>query len=67
MTAQTEATYDWEGDSWTVPVGALVSKVIAIGGQRVSVGGGVRYYVDSPSSAPEGLGVRLFFTLLFPK
>jgi len=63
----TESTYDWEGEEWNVPVNAIVSKVTRVGSQLVSVGGGLRYWADSPDSGAEGLGVRLVFTLLFPK
>jgi len=63
----TESTYDWENEQWSVPINATVSKVTKIGSQLVSVGGGLRYWADSPDSGPEGLGVRLTFTLLFPK
>lgn len=62
-----ESTYDWEGEEWNVPVNALVSKVTKVGSQLVSVGGGLRYWADSPDSGAEGLGVRLVVTLLFPK
>ena len=67
MTLQTESTYDWENENWTVPVAVLASKVMAIGKQPVSVGGGIRYYIESPDSGPEGLAFRVFITLLFPK
>ena len=63
----TESTYDWEGEEWNVPVNAILSKVTRVGSQLVSVGGGLRYWADSPDSGAEGLGVRLVFTLLFPK
>jgi hypothetical protein len=63
----TESTYDWEGKEWSVPVNAVVTKVTKVGGQLVSVGGGLRYWVDSPPNGPEGLGVRVVVTLLFPK
>jgi hypothetical protein len=63
----TESTYDWEGEQWSVPVNIIVTKVTKVGGQLISVGGGLRYWADSPESGPEGLGVRLVFTLLFPK
>ena len=33
----------------------------------VSVGGGLRYWADSPPNGPEGLGVRVVFTLLVPR
>ncbi len=67
FTLQTESTYDWEGEQWSIPVSTVATKVTTIGGQLVSIGGGVRYYVDSPEAGPEGWGVRIVFTLLFPK
>ena len=67
FTAQTETTYDWEREQWSVPVNLVAAKVTKIGNQLVSVGGGLRYWVDSPESGPEGLGARAFVTLLFPR
>lgn len=67
FSANTESTYDWEAEEWSVPLNATVSKVTSIGRQLVSVGGGVRYWADSPPNGPEGFGFRLNFTLLFPK
>ena len=63
----TESTYDWKNSDWTIPLNATVSKVTKFGDQLVSVGGGIRYWVDGPSSAPEGIGIRAVVTLLFPK
>lgn len=63
----TESAYDWKGAQWTVPVNASVSKVTRIGGQLVSFGDGVRYYLDSSDTGPKGWGVRVVMTLLFPK
>jgi hypothetical protein len=66
-TLNTESTYDWEHEQWSVPVNGVVSKVTRVGGQLVSVGGGLRYWADSPDNGPEGLGLRVVVTLLFPK
>ncbi len=63
----TESTYDWENEQWSVPLNVTVSKVTRIGNQLVSVGGGLRYWADSPPGGPEGVGVRLVFTFLFPR
>jgi hypothetical protein len=63
----TESTYDWEGEQWSVPVNCVVTKVTKVGSQLVSVGGGVRYWADSPDNGPEGVGFRIVVTLLFPK
>jgi hypothetical protein len=63
----TESTYDWENEQWSVPVNANVSRLMRFGNQLVSLGGGVRYWFDSPDSGAEGLGLRLTVTLLFPR
>jgi hypothetical protein len=63
----TESTYDWKGEQWSVPLNALVSKVTKFGDQLVSVGAGLRYWADGPESGPHGLGLRFVVTFLFPK
>jgi hypothetical protein len=63
----TESTYDWENEQWTVPIVPVVSHVTRIGSQLVSFGGGVRYWVETPEGGPHGWGFRLIVTLLFPK
>ncbi|MCG7402993.1 transporter [Caballeronia zhejiangensis] len=63
----TESTYDWNRHAWSTPVNATVSKLLKVGKQPVSIGGGVRYWVASPDSGPHGWGGRLVITLLFPK
>jgi hypothetical protein len=63
----TESTYDWKDTEWAIPINAFVSKVTRIGDQLVQIGGGVRYWADSPPDGPEGLGARLFVTLLYPR
>jgi hypothetical protein len=62
-----ESTYDWEAEDWSVPVNAMVSKVTTVGGQPVSFGGGVRYWAETTPGGPEGWGARFVVTLLFPK
>lgn len=63
----TESTYDWENEQWSVPIHGMITKVTKIGSQLISIGGGVRYWANSPESGPEGLGFRLIVTLLFPR
>ena len=53
----TESTYDWEGDQWTVPINAGVSKIFKLGEQRWSLGVQGRVYAVSPDDGPEW-GVR---------
>lgn len=62
-----ETTYDWENDQWSIPLNVVVSKLVAWGKQPVQLGAGVRYWIEVPDAGPEGLGVRLQLTFLFPK
>ena len=59
--------YDGVDKQWSVPVNAGASKLLRFGNQLVSLGGGVRYWLDSPDSGAEGFGLRLTATLLFPR
>ena len=61
----TESTYDWENDQWTVPINLFVSQILKIGKQPVSIQLGGRYYAEAPSG-DRNWGLRLNFTLLYP-
>ena len=63
----TEATYDWENTAWSIPINVQASKLLKLGNQLVQVGGGVRYWLESPDGGPEGWGFRLNFVLVYPK
>ena len=63
----TEATYDWNAEQWSVPVNGTVTKLVSVGNQRLSIGGGVRYWAESPEGGPEGWGARLLLTFLYPR
>jgi len=67
FTLNTESSYDWKGEQWSVPINAQVSKLVRFGKQPVSIGAGVRYWAESPESGPEGFGGRLIIAFLFPK
>lgn len=67
FTINSESTYDWIADEASVPVNAMVAKLTHIGKQPISVGGGLRYWVDTPDNGPEGLGIRVVVTFLYPK
>lgn len=66
-TLNTETSYDWEAEEWSVPINAQVSKLTRIGKQPVSIGAGVRYWANSSPTGPEGWGFRLIVSYLFPK
>jgi hypothetical protein len=62
-----ESSYNWVVNEWSVPVNFLVTKLIKIDHQPISLGAGVRYWADSPEdSGPEGWGARAVMTFLFP-
>jgi hypothetical protein len=63
----TESTYDWKSAQWSVPINMSVFQMLKLGDQLVQVGGGVRYWADAPAGGPSGWGLRIAFTLLFPK
>ena len=41
-----EGSYDHEADQWTLPLHLTVSKVMRVGTQLVSFGGGLRIFTD---------------------
>jgi len=63
----TEANYDWKDDGWSVPINLQASQLLRIGDQLVQIGGGLRYWLETPDAGPEGWGIRVNFTLLYPK
>jgi hypothetical protein len=63
----TESTYNWETEEWSVPINLTVSQIIKVTGKPVQLTAGVRYWADSPETGPDGWGARLAVTYLFPK
>jgi hypothetical protein len=64
----TESTYDWQANDWSVPVNVFVTQVFKIGKQPMSLQLGARYWADTPEDVgPEGWGARLTYTLVFPQ
>ncbi|MEH6491216.1 hypothetical protein [Halopseudomonas sp.] len=66
-TLNSESSIDWENHDSSVPINAIISKVLPIGGHPFSFGGGLRYWVKSADNGPEGLGLRFQVVALFPK
>ncbi len=67
FTLNTESTYDWEADQWSVPINAVVGQVVKLGKTPVQFSVGARYWAESPDYGPDGWGARFQVTLLFPK
>jgi hypothetical protein len=66
FTLNSESTYDWANEQLSVPVNFQITKLTEIRSQPISIGGGVRYWAESPDNGPEGWGVRLIATFLYP-
>lgn len=67
FTVNSETTYDWKNDDWSVPINFMASQLLRAGSQIIQIGGGLRYWADASDFGPEGLGARLQLTFLFPK
>jgi hypothetical protein len=67
FTLQTESSYNWVSEEWSVPINAIVSQVVKVGSQLIQLKLGARYWVDSPETGPEGWGLKAGVVFLFPK
>ena len=67
LAINSESTYDWETNKWSVPINFTAAQMMRFGNQLVQIGGGLRYWITAPDAGPEDWGLRLQFTLLFPK
>jgi hypothetical protein len=65
--ALTESTYDWKGDQWSVPLIVKVAQLFKIGPQVLQLAVAGKYWAESPEDGPEGWGLRVELTFLFPK
>jgi hypothetical protein len=64
---QSETSYNWETEQWSVPVNASLSKLVMFGRLPVSLQGGVGYWAESPDAGPEGFRFRLQANIVLPK
>lgn len=66
FTFNTETTYDWKNEQWTVPLNLLVAQLVKIGKLPVQFQVGGRCYAEHANTGPEW-GLRFGVTFLFPK
>jgi hypothetical protein len=66
FTVNSESTYDWENDQWTIPFNFMVQQLLRLGKQPIAFQVGVRYYAEKPDNGPDW-GLRFTVTFLFPK
>jgi len=67
LSLSAETVYDWNSEEWALPLNFIVDQLITIGDQPVSIGASAKYWADSPEGGPEGWGLRLQMTFLWPK
>ena len=67
VSAQSETTYNWKIEKWSVPINAAVSKLVRWGKLPVSLQAGVGYWLESPETGPEGFRFRLQANFVLPK
>lgn len=65
--ALTESAYDWETRQWTVPLIVAAAQMLKIGPQIMQLGVFGKYWAQAPEGGPEGWGVRLQLTLVYPQ
>ena len=62
----TESTYDWQANQWLVPLNFMLTQLLKVRKQPLSLQLGYRYYADGPRGGPDW-GLRFSVTFLFPK
>jgi len=62
----TESTYDWRAEEWTVPIFAGVTQVLHVGKLPISLQLGGRAWTDGGDTAPDW-GIRFNVVFLFPE
>ena len=67
VSVQSESTYNWKIEKWSVPINGAVSKLVRWGKLPVSLQAGVGYWAESPETGPEGFRFRLQANFVLPK
>jgi hypothetical protein len=64
---QSETTYNWETEKWSVPLNVAVAKLVMMGRLPVSLSGGVGRWLSSPDGAADGWRFRVQANFVLPK
>jgi hypothetical protein len=67
VSVQSESSYNWNSDQWSIPVNLGVSKLVRFGKLPVSLQAGMGYWAESPDKGPEGFRFRLQASIVMPK
>lgn len=60
----TQSTYDWFTNEWSVPINLTVGQLVELGRQPIVITLGGRYWAQTPSGGPDW-GGQLSFNLVF--
>ncbi len=62
-----ESAYDWKSEQWQVPLLLTAAQLFKVGPQIMQLAVAGKYWADAPDNGPEGWGLRMQLTFLFPK
>ena len=66
LTFNTESTYNWTAEQWTVPLNLTLGHIFKFGAQPISFQFGLRYYAAAPVDTASW-GARFNIVFLFPE
>jgi len=67
VSLQSESTYNWKTEKWSVPFNAALSKLVFFGKLPVSLQGGIGYWAETPEGGPEEFRFRLQANIVLPR
>ncbi len=63
----TESSYDWASENWSVPINGGISKVLNVGGQLLSLSGWAALLGGQPRQRPRGPGLSVWRHAIVPE
>lgn len=67
VSVQSESSYNWKTEEWSIPVNVAAAKLVRIGKLPVSLQAGIGYWLESPANGPEGMRFRLQANFVLPR
>ena len=67
VSIQSESTYNWKIEKWSVPINVAIAKLVWWGKLPVSLQAGVGYWLESPDVASEGWRFRVQANFVLPR
>jgi len=67
VSVQSESSYNWKTEEWSVPINVTVAKLVKFGKLPVSLQAGTGYWLESPDNGPEGMRFRLQANIVLPR